>query len=98
MHDTTVWLIALGFYAPLHYLGPGLVALLTGRENPAQRKRLLILLAADCTLSMALAFAVAVWLFPSRPQLAMTILLLSMLAPYLHVAAARWRQRHVTTS
>jgi len=97
MPDTTAWLIALGFYAPLHYLGPGLVALLTGRDNATQRKRLLISLAVDCTLSMALAFAAAVWLFPSRPQLAMALLLVSMLAPYVHVGVTRWRRRHVTT-
>jgi hypothetical protein len=98
MHDTTVWLIALSFYAPLHYLGPGLSALLTGRDSSTQRRRLLIALALDCTISMALAFAAAAWLFDTHPQPAMAVLFLSMLAPYLHVAVVRWRRSRLTSS
>ncbi len=91
MDDTTVWLIALAFYAPLHYLGPGLAALFTGADTPVQRQRLLVRLAADCTLTMIVAFAVAIGLFRAHPGPAMAILLLSMLAPYVHLAIVRWR-------
>jgi hypothetical protein len=30
MNDTTVWIIALAFYAPMHFLGPALVGFLSG--------------------------------------------------------------------
>jgi hypothetical protein len=62
MSDTTVWIIGLAFFAPLHYLGPTLAVFLTGAEAPSERATLLRRIVIDCSLSMLLAFALAVWL------------------------------------
>lgn len=89
MTDTIVWFIALSFYAPFHYLGPMLVGFLTGKEAPEQRKRLIKAIAIDCTISMFVAFTIAFWIFQTNLQLAMLILLISMVVPYLHIAIVR---------
>ena len=89
MTDTIAWVIALGFYAPFHYLGPLLVSFLSGNDTPVQRKRLVIRILVDCTLSMLVAFALAIWLFDSDRQLAMLILVVSMCIPYLHIVVMR---------
>ena len=91
MSDITVWLIALGFFAPVHYLGPALVALLSGKEEFEQRRKMLKRIVVDCTVSMAAAFAVAVPLFKIAPQFAALVFLLAMSAPYIHVWAYRRR-------
>ena len=92
MSDVIVWAIVLAFYAPLHYLGPLLVGMLTGRETPMARKRLLIGVAVDCTASMTIAFMLALCLFSDRIQIAMLVLLISLAVPYLHIAIARRRR------
>jgi hypothetical protein len=91
MSDVTVWIIALGFYAPIHYLGPALVALLSGPEESAARRALVKRIAVDCTLSMAVAFAIAVPLFKIKPQFAALVLLLAMSVPYIHIWVYRKR-------
>jgi hypothetical protein len=80
-----VWLIIALFYAPLHYLLPLLVVVMTGTEEGAARTRRLIATAVDCTLSMAIAFAVVLLLAAERLQLAMFVLLASMAAPYVRI-------------
>jgi hypothetical protein len=80
-----VWLIIALFYAPLHYLLPLLVVVLTGSEEGAARKQRLVATAIDCTLSMAIAFAIVLLLAAERLQLAMFVLLASMVAPYLRI-------------
>jgi hypothetical protein len=85
METTIVWVIIALFYAPLHYLLPLLVVVMTGREEGEARRRRLVATAIDCTLSMAIAFAVVIWLAADRLQLAMVVLLLSMAAPYLRI-------------
>lgn len=85
MDATVVWLIVALFYAPLHYLLPVLVVLMTGSEEGEARRRRLIATAIDCTASMLLAFAVVIWLAGDRLQVAMLVLLLSMAAPYLRI-------------
>jgi hypothetical protein len=85
MDDALVWIIIALFYAPLHYLLPMLVVAMTGTEEGAARKRRLIATAVDCTLSMAIAFAVVIWLAGGHLQTAMVVLLLSMAAPYLRI-------------
>lgn len=85
MDTTIVWLIIALFYAPLHYLLPLLVVVMTGREEGEARKRRLVATAIDCTLSMVIAFAVVIWLAADRLQLAMLVLLLSMATPYLRI-------------
>jgi hypothetical protein len=85
MDTTIVWLIIALFYAPLHYLLPLLVVVMTGREEGEARKRRLVATAIDCSLSMVIAFAVVIWLAADRLQLAMLVLLLSMATPYLRI-------------
>jgi hypothetical protein len=41
---------------------------------------------------MVVAFGVAVWLFADRLPIAMSVLLASMLVPYLHIALTRRRR------
>jgi hypothetical protein len=85
MDATVVWLIIALFYAPLHYLLPMLVVVMTGVEEGEARKRRLIATAIDCTLSMVIAFVVVIWLAADRLQVAMFVLLLSMATPYLRI-------------
>lgn len=92
MNDPTAWLIALAFFAPLHYLGPLLTGLLTGDEDAATRKRLLTRLAIDCTLTMGLAFVIAMLTFATRPGIAIGILIAAMFTPYAHLWVHRRRQ------
>lgn len=89
MTDTIAWIIAIAFYARFHYLGPLLVSFLTGSETTTQRKRLIIAIFIDCTLSMLFVFLIAFWLFTTDLQLAMFVLLGSMCIPYLHIVALR---------
>jgi len=85
METAIVWLIVALFYAPLHYLLPLLVVVMTGREEGEARRRRLVATAIDCTLSMVIAFTVVIWLATDRLQLAMVVLLLSMAIPYLRI-------------
>jgi len=85
MDATIVWLIVALFYAPLHYLLPLLVVLMTGREEGEARRQRLVATAIDCTLSMIVAFVVVIWLAGERLQTAMFVLLLSMAMPYLRI-------------
>ncbi len=85
MDTAVVWLIIALFYAPLHYLLPMLVVAMIGSEEGEARKRRLIATAIDCTLSMATAFVVVIWLAADRLQVAMFVLLLSMATPYLRI-------------
>lgn len=88
--DPVTWIIVIGFYAPLHYLVPQLVAFLTGDESPEERKRLRLALIVECTVVMVLAFGLAIWLVRSSPQLAMLILLASLFSSYLFLVV--WRR------
>lgn len=89
MSDTLVWIIALGFYAPFHYLGPLLVSFLTGHETRFQRRQLIIKVLIDCSVTLIVGFALAIWLFKREPTLAMLVLVVSMCLPYLHIVIAR---------
>jgi hypothetical protein len=88
--DWIVWLIILGFYAPLHYLMPALVLFITGREDEATRRRLIRRGLVDSTVSMVAAFVVVLLMVRSDLLFpAMFVLLLSMLYPFLGI----WRRR-----
>ena len=89
MDDALVWIIIALFYAPLHYLLPLLVVAMTGTEGGQARRRRLIATAIDCTLSMAIAFTVVIWLAGGHLQTAMIVMLLSMAAPYLRIGLHR---------
>lgn len=90
MNELVVWLIILGFYAPLHYLLPVGFLFVTGREDEATRKRLIKGTVIDSTLSMVVAFALVIvlvrlgYVFP-----AMVVLLVSIFSPFLRI----WRHR-----
>lgn len=90
MDDIVVWIIIIGFYAPLHYLLPVLVLFITGSEPEPLRRRMIKRALFDSTLSMVVAFLVVIflvnrgWMSP-----AMLILLLSMLFPFFRI----WRHR-----
>lgn len=81
MDDVIVWIIIAAFYAPLHYIGPlGLVVLTV--PDSSQRKQLIRYALIESTISMLLAFALVIWLARSEMFMAMIILMLSMLVPY----------------
>ena len=84
-------MIALLFYAPIHYLGPVLVTLLTGSDEPLASRQLLRRILVDCTVSMLFAFALAACIFRKSPQYAAVILLVAMLVPYIHIWVSRFR-------
>lgn len=96
MDDIVVWIIIAAFYAPLHYLLPVLVLFITGGEPEAVRRRLIRRALADSTVSMVFAFAVVIFLVSQgRMSLAMLILLVSMLYPFIGI----WRhRREIATS
>ena len=85
--DALTWVIIAAFYAPLHYLVPLLVTVF--RSSDRERRAHLRRTAIDCTLSMALGFVLVIWLARDRLQLAMLILFVSMLLPYVRLLLAR---------
>ena len=83
MEDTIIWIIIIGFYAPLHYLPPLLMVLFkTTDEN---RAKMLWNTVIDCTVSMALAFGLVAAIGLENILLAMFILLLAIFLPYIRV-------------
>lgn len=90
MDDVIVWLIIVGFYAPLHFLMPVLVLFITGQESEKTRRRLIRNSLIDSSLSMVVAFAVVITLaYRGEMSVAMLVLLLSMGFPFLRI----WRHR-----
>jgi len=85
MNDPVAWAIIALFYAPLHYLLPLLIVFFRNADDPALRRRRLKASAIDCTLSMAIAFALVLFVVERAMLPAMTILLLSLLFPYLRL-------------
>ena len=83
MDDTIIWIIIIGFYAPLHYLPPILMVLFkTTNENRSKMIRDTVI---DCTASMVLAFGLVALVGLENMLLAMFILLLAIFLPYLRV-------------
>jgi hypothetical protein len=88
--DWIVWLIIIGFYAPLHYLMPALVLFITGNESEHVRRVLIRRALIDSTISMVIAFGIVLILVSQNHLFAaMIVLLLSMLYPFLGI----WRRR-----
>ena len=86
MDGVIVWVIVIGFYAPLHYLLPLLFLFITGSETEAVRGTLIRRALLDATLSMVAAFAAAMVLAQRRQLFAaMLVLLLSMGLPFLRI-------------
>lgn len=85
MENLIVWLIIALFYAPLHYLLPLLIVIFRYSDAPALRRKRLITTAIDCSLSMAIAFVLAIYLAGEQMLGAMLLLLCAMFTPYLRL-------------
>ena len=86
MDDVIVWLIIIGFYAPLHFLMPVLVLFITGQESEETRRRLIRNSLIDSSLSMVVAFVVVITLaYRGEMSVAMLVMLLSMGFPFLRI-------------
>ena len=91
MDNTIVWIIIIGFYAPLHYMPPVLLVLFKTPEE--RRKAELKGAIIDCTISMVLAFVLVYLVGLDNMLLAMMILLLALFLPYVRVIKAVLRER-----
>ncbi len=94
MNDLVVWLIIVAFYAPLHFLVPVLVVLVSA-DSPAQRRSGLRSAVFNATVSMVVSFAVVIALVWNGEMLsAMVLLFLSMLYPLVRALLLRrqWRR------
>jgi amino acid transporter len=80
--DWIVWGIIAAFYLPLHTLPPLAVTFIWNRAEAAERNRRLIRVLIDALLTMAIAFALILWLARDHLQLAMFIMLASLLPPW----------------
>lgn len=86
MDDLVVWIIIIGFFAPLHFLLPVVVLFVTGHESAQARKRLIRRAVIDSALSLVIAFAVAIYLVRLGYMLpAMIILLVAMGTPFVRI-------------
>ena len=91
MNDPIIWIIIIAFYAPLHFMLPVLFLFIVGGETEAVRKQLIRRALIDAALSMVAAFALAVLLVNnSQIALAMVVLILFMLAPFIRIL---WNRR-----
>jgi len=89
--DPVIWIIIIAFYAPLHFMLPVLFLFIVGHETETMRKQLIRRALIDAALSMVVAFALAVLLVNnSQIALAMVVLILFMLAPFIRIL---WNRR-----
>ena len=90
MDDPVIWIIIIAFYAPLHFMLPVLFLFIVGDETEAVRKQLIRCALIDAALSMVVAFALAFMLVNySQIALAMVVLILFMLAPFIRILRNR---------
>ena len=90
MHDITIWIIIIAFYAPLHYMLPVLILFITGNESELVRKALIRRALIDSTLSMVLAFVLIILLVNyGFMAWAMLVMLLSMPMPFIRIIQHR---------
>ncbi|MGB0713595.1 MAG: hypothetical protein ACPGUC_08560 [Gammaproteobacteria bacterium] len=90
MSDPIIWVIIVAFYAPLHYMLPTLILFITGNEAPELRKAMIRRAFIDATVSMVLAFALAIGLVLGDHFLwGMIVLFISMFAPYVRIILNR---------
>lgn len=95
MNEMTIWIIVIAFYAPLHYMIPILVLFITGNESDDVRKQLIHRALIDSTLSMVLAFTIAIALVNMELMIwAMLVLLISMPTPFFRILQHR---KEITT-
>ena len=90
MDDPVIWIIIIAFYAPLHFMLPMLFLFIVGHESEAVRKQLIRRALIDAAVSMAVAFALAIVLVNYELiALAMVILVLFMLVPFIRIIRNR---------
>ena len=90
MDDITIWIIIIAFYAPLHYMLPLLILFITGTESDEVRKALIRRALIDSTISMFLAFLIAIVLVKKGFMIwAMLVLLVSMPVPFVRIIQHR---------
>ena len=90
MDDPVIWIIIIAFYAPLHFMLPVLFLFIVGDETEVVRKQLIRSAVIDAALSMVVAFALAILLVShSQIALAMVVLVLFMLAPFIRILRNR---------
>lgn len=94
MDNTIVWIIIIGFYAPLHFLPPLLMTLF--KTGDTDRKKALQGTAIDCGISMIVAFILVYLVGLDNMLLAMLILLVAMFLPYLRVIKLMLRDKGST--
>jgi fatty acid desaturase len=88
--DPVIWIIIIAFYAPLHFMLPVLFLFIVGDETEVVRKQLIRSAVIDAALSMVVAFALAILLVShSQIALAMVVLVLFMLAPFIRILRNR---------
>jgi uncharacterized membrane protein YesL len=88
--DPVIWLIIIAFYAPLHFMLPVLFLFIVGGETETVRKQLIRSALIDAALSMVVAFASAIVLVNyEQIALAMVILVLFMLVPFMRIIRNR---------
>jgi hydrogenase-4 membrane subunit HyfE len=86
MDQTILWIIIIAFYAPLHYMLPVLILFITGNEPEDRRKALIRGALIDSTVSMVIAFTLAIALVQMDLMIwAMLVLLLSMPLPFVRI-------------
>lgn len=95
MNDPIIWIIIIAFYAPLHFMLPVLFLFIVGDEAVTVRKRLIRHAVIDATWSMVVAFLLAI-IFVNYEQiaLAMVVLILFMLVPFIRILKNRREMRH----
>lgn len=91
MDDVIVWIIIIGFYAPLHFLPPILLILFNTHTD--ERKQALVRAVVDCSASMVLAFVLVYFIGLDNMLLAMGILLGALFLPYVRVVKVMLENR-----
>ena len=90
MEDPIIWIIIIAFYAPLHFMLPVLFLFIVGHETESLRKDMIRKALIDAAVSMVVAFAIAIVLVNyEQIALAMVVLILFMLAPFIRIVKHR---------
>lgn len=91
MDNVIVWIIIAAFYAPLHFIPP--ILLVVFKSPVEQRRSSMMHSAIDCAVSMLLAFGLVFYFGVDQIMLAMVILLLALLLPYIRVVRVLLQSR-----
>jgi len=90
VEDPIIWIIIIAFYAPLHFMLPVLFLFIVGDETEKIRKQMIRSALIDAAISMVVAFALAILLVNySQIAMAMVVLILFMLAPFIRIIINR---------